>query len=176
MTILPIVIAGDPVLHNPTEPVTGPIPELAELIRDMYETMDAANGVGLAANQVGRSLRLFVYDCPDENGDFQRGCVINPVLETSEIPKGMPADDGTDDEGCLSIPGINAATERYLRVRATGQDRTGTPVTIEAEGLLARCIQHETDHLDGVLFLRRLTPELRKDAMAQIRTSEWFNK
>ena len=103
MTIRPIVIHGDPVLHEPTKEVTQPVEELAELIADMHETMDAAHGVGLAANQIGVPLRLFVYHCPD--GDqMRRGTVINPVLETSEIPKTMPADTGDDDEGCLSVP------------------------------------------------------------------------
>ena len=116
MTIRPIVIHGDPVLHNPTEPVTEAIdsPELQELIADMHETMDAAHGVGLAANQIGVNKRLFVYHCPDTDGPngtelpdggMRRGCVINPVLETSEIPETMPADDGSEDEGCLSVPG-----------------------------------------------------------------------
>src|SRR5690348_8381522 len=108
MAVLPIVVVGDPVLHTPTAPVTQTPEELAQLVADMYETMDVANGVGLAANQVGVSLRMFVYDCPDRGDDGKpvrrRGCVINPVLETSEIPEGMP-DPEDDDEGCLSVPG-----------------------------------------------------------------------
>ena len=111
MAVVPIRIVGDPVLHTPTAPVPvgadGSLPaELAELITDMYETMDAANGVGLAANQIGVSLRVFVYDCADERGRTtrRRGVVVNPVLETSEIPETMP-DPDNDDEGCLSVPG-----------------------------------------------------------------------
>ena len=97
MTIRPIVIHGDPVLHEPTKQVTQPVEELQELIADMHETMDAAHGVGLAANQIGVPLRLFVYHCPDGD-EMRRGTVINPVLETSEIPKTMPSDDGKDDD------------------------------------------------------------------------------
>ena len=140
MTILPIVVCGDPVLHNPTRPVDGDVSDLSELITDMYETMDAANGVGLAANQVGRDLRLFVYDCPDESGEFQRGCVINPVLETSEIPKSMPEDDGSDDEGCLSVPGESFPTGRADWARVTGQDENGNDITVEGYGFFLSLI------------------------------------
>ena len=153
MTIRPIVIHGDPVLHNPTEPVTEPIdsPELQELIADMYETMDVAHGVGLAANQVGINKRLFVYHCPDTDGPegsakqlgagesgMRKGCVINPVLETSEIPEGMPADDGSEDEGCLSVPGEGFPTGRADWARVTGKDEHGNDISIEGYGFFAR--------------------------------------
>src|SRR5690625_7669961 len=106
MTIRAIVIHGDPVLHNPTEPVTEPIdsPELQTLIADMYETMAAAHGVGLEANQVGIAKRLFVYDCPDDDGHMNKGCDTNPVLETSEIPETMPDDDDSDHQRRLIVP------------------------------------------------------------------------
>ena len=127
MAVRPIVILGDPVLHKPTAPVPigpdGSLPaDLPELITDMYETMDAANGVGLAANQVGVGLRLFVYDRADDRGEStrRRGVVINPVLETSDIPETMP-DPDNDDEGCLSVPGN--------RFRAAGPSGRGSPVS-----------------------------------------------
>lgn len=152
MTIRPIVIHGDPVLHTPTAPVTEPVADLQELIADMYETMDRAHGVGLAANQIGIGKRLFVYNCPDEDGTYHRGCVINPVLETSEIPKTMPRTDGEDDEGCLSVPGESFPTGRAEWARVTGIDEHGDPVSIEGTGFLARCFQHEVGHLDGLVY------------------------
>ena len=163
MALREIIILPDKQLRLVSKPIEKVTAEIRKLADDMFETMDSAGGVGLAANQVGVLQRVFVYDCDDRRGEL-----VNPEWE--------PIGDETelDDEGCLSIPGINAPVERYLRVRATGQDRTGTPVTIEAEGLLARCIQHETDHLDGVLFLKRMTPEARKAAMRELRATDWF--
>lgn len=152
MTVRPIVIHGDPVLHNPTQLVTEDVSELQELIADMYETMDVANGVGLAANQIGVSKRIFVYDCPDDEGVMHKGCFINPVLETSEIPETMPADDGSDEEGCLSVPGEGFPTGRAHWAKVTGLNEKGEEVSVEAEGFLARCFQHEVGHLDGFLY------------------------
>ncbi|MCX6480868.1 MAG: peptide deformylase, partial [Mycobacterium sp.] len=158
MAVRPIVILGDPVLHTPTTPVPvgadGALPDdLGPLITDMYETMDAANGVGLAANQIGVGLRLFVYDCADERGQagHRRGVVVNPVLETSEIPETMP-DPETDDEGCLSVPGESFPCGRAQWARVTGLDADGNPVELEGNGLFARMLQHETGHLDGFLY------------------------
>ena len=133
MAILPIRIVGDPVLHKATEPVTQSPAEIAELIADMYETMDAANGVGLAANQVGVSLRVFVYDCPgdDRSSERRRGVVVNPVLETSEIPQTMP-DPEEDFEGCLSVPGEQFPTGRADWAKVTGTDADGNPINIAA--------------------------------------------
>lgn len=172
MTIRPIVIHGDPVLHEPTKEVTQPVEELAELIADMHETMDAAHGVGLAANQIGVPLRLFVYHCPD--GDqMRRGTVINPVLETSEIPKTMPADDGEDDEGCLSVPGYSWPTGRAEWARVTGLDEHGNEIEVEGTGFFARCLQHETGHLDGYLYTDVLTGRYKKEAKRAIRDNGW---
>ncbi|MCP1388209.1 peptide deformylase [Corynebacterium sp. TA-R-1] len=172
MTIRPIVIYGDPVLHNPTEPVTQPVEELAELIADMHETMDAANGVGLAANQIGVPLRLFVYHCPD--GDvMRRGTVINPVLETSEIPKTMPRDDGEDDEGCLSVPGESFPTGRADWAKVTGLDENGEKIEIEGTGFFARCLQHEVGHLDGFVYTDVLTGRWKREAKRAIRDNGW---
>lgn len=173
MTVRPIVIHGDPVLHNPTEPVTEPVAELQELIADMYETMDRAHGVGLAANQIGVSKRLFVYNCPDEHGEYQRGCVINPVLETSEIPETMPRDDGEDDEGCLSVPGESFPTGRAEWAKVTGIDEHGEPVTVEGTGFFARCLQHEVGHLDGFVYTDTLIGRWKRQAKKTIKRNGW---
>lgn len=125
--------------------------------------MDHHGGVGLAANQVGVTKRVFVYDCESD-----RGHVINPTW----VPVGEETQSGP--EGCLSIPGIRGEVERVETVRLRGQTLDGELVDREVSGLLARCVQHETDHLDGVLFLKHLAPEDRKQAMADIRRSEWF--
>ncbi|MFD6895788.1 peptide deformylase [Rhodococcus sp. NPDC060086] len=176
MAILPIVITGDPVLHNPTEPVTETPAELAQLIADMYETMDAANGVGLAANQVGYAKRLFVYDCPDrdESGNVirRRGAVINPVLETSEIPESMP-DPEDDLEGCLSVPGENFPTGRADWAKVTGTDENGDPVEIEGQGFFARMLQHEVGHLDGFLYVDVLIGRNARAAKKTIKRAGW---
>jgi peptide deformylase len=176
MAILPIVIVGDPVLHNPTEPVTESPAELAELIADMFETMDAANGVGLAANQVGVGKRLFVYDCPDreESGKVarRRGVVVNPVLETSEIPETMP-DPDDDLEGCLSVPGENFPTGRADWAKVTGTDENGEPVEIEGHGFFARMLQHEVGHLDGFLYVDVLIGRNARAAKKTIKRAGW---
>ena len=136
VAVRPIRIVGDPVLHTPTRPVTVFDGALRELVADMYDTMDAADGVGLAANQIGVPLRLFVYDCPDEElRQRRRGVVVNPVLETSERPEGMP-DPDDDDEGCLSVPSEQFPTGRAEWARVTGTDADGAPVTVEGRGLL----------------------------------------
>lgn len=172
MTIRPIVIHGDPVLHEPTKEVTQPVEELQELIADMHETMDAAHGVGLAANQIGVPLRIFVYHCPDGE-TMRRGTVINPVLETSEIPKTMPADTGEDDEGCLSVPGYGWPTGRADWAKVTGLDENGNEIEIEGTGFFARCLQHETGHLDGFLYTDVLTGRYKKEAKRVIRDNGW---
>ncbi len=168
MTIRDIRMFGDPVLTTRAEEVTDFDDTLAALVSDMLETMDHAEGVGLASNQIGVARRVFVFDCTHVDNGL-RGHIVNPVWE--------PVGDGmqTGSEGCLSIPGISKDTERHNTVQVAGQDLHGNPISLVASGLMARCIQHETDHLDGVLFLRRLRPELRKEAMAEIRTSDWFN-
>ena len=172
MTIRPIVIHGDPVLHEPTKEVTQPVEELHELIADMHETMDAAHGVGLAANQIGVPLRIFVYHCPDGE-TMRRGTVINPVLETSEIPKTMPADNGDDDEGCLSVPGYSWPTGRADWAKVTGLDENGNEIEVEGTGFFARCLQHETGHLDGFLYTDVLTGRYKKEAKRVIRDNGW---
>ncbi|MFE3292065.1 peptide deformylase [Rhodococcus sp. NPDC059234] len=176
MAILPIRIVGDPVLHEPTKPVTQPVSEVAELVADMYDTMDAANGVGLAANQVGVALRLFVYDCPDYDGDGdgerRRGEVINPVLETSELPETMP-DPDDDEEGCLSVPGEQFPTGRADWARVTGIDVNGDPVDIQGNGFFARMLQHEVGHLDGFLYTDMLIGRNARAAKKTIKRAGW---
>ncbi|MEV0356548.1 peptide deformylase [Nocardia sp. NPDC050697] len=176
MAILPIVIVGDPVLHNPTEKVTEAPEELAPLIADMYETLDAANGVGLAANQVGVAKRLFVYDCPDRDADGgtvrRRGAVVNPILETSALPETMP-DPDDDDEGCLSVPGEQYPTGRADWARVTGTDEKGEPVELEGTGFFARMLQHEVGHLDGFLYVDVLIGRHARAAKKAIKRNGW---
>lgn len=168
MTVREVRLYGDPVLTTRAEEITEFGPSLERLAQDMLETMEAAGGVGLAANQLGVTKRIFVFDCSHYQHGL-RGAVINPVWEAV----GQDMQLGT--EGCLSIPGISQPTERFSTVRLRGFDPHGRPISMLASGLMARCIQHETDHLDGILFLQRLSDELRKDSMKTIRQSEWFN-
>lgn len=166
MAVLSLRYFGDPVLRTPAAEVAADFSSdtaLATLVADMLETMDHHGGVGLAANQVGVTKRVFVYDCESD-----RGHVINPTW----VPVGEETQSGP--EGCLSIPGIRGEVERAETVRLRGQTLDGELVDREVSGLLARCVQHETDHLNGVLFLKHLAPEDRKQAMADIRRSEWF--
>ncbi len=159
-------------LHTPTRLVTEFGGVLHALVEDMFDTMVAAQGVGLAANQIGVDLRLFVYDCPDEQGVRHRGAVANPVLETSERPETMP-DPDDDWEGCLSVPGESFPTGRAGWARVTGVDADGAPVTVEGTGLLARCLQHETDHLDGTLYLDRLVGRYAREAKKMLKAQGW---
>ena len=168
MSLRGIRIYGDPVLGSRAEEVSTFDRGLRILANDMLETMDEAGGVGLAANQVGILKRIFVYDCSHTQSGL-RGAIVNPVW----TPLGAQQQIGP--EGCLSIPGISAQTTRFNRVFVSGQDIEGRPLSMVASGLMARCIQHETDHLDGVLFLQRLDAVDRKDVMRAIRESEWFN-
>ena len=179
MAVRPIVILGDPVLHKPTSQVPigsdGSLPDdLGDLITDMFDTMDAANGVGLAANQIGVGLRGFVYDCADERGmaAHRRGGIVNPVLETSEIPETMP-DPETDDEGCLSVPGESFPCGRAQWAKVTGVDGEGNPVTAEGTGLFARMLQHETGHLDGHLYVDRLIGRHARAAKRAAKSHGW---
>jgi peptide deformylase len=180
MAVLPICIVGEPVLHRATEPVEldadgRPSAELVTLLDDMYQTMDAANGVGLAANQVGVGKRMFVYDCPggeSRTSSRLRGEVINPVLETSEIPETMP-DPDDNDEGCLSVPGETFPTGRADWAKVTGVDRNGDEVVIEGNGFFARMLQHETGHLDGFLYVDVLVGRNARAAKKAIKKQGW---
>lgn len=173
VAVRPIVIIGDPVLHTPTRPVETYDDELRALVADMFDTMSAAHGVGLAANQIGVGLRVFVYDCPDEESrTMRRGVVVNPVLTTSDKPEGMP-DPDEDDEGCLSVPGEQYPTGRADWAKVTGTDEFGEPVEVEGKGFFARCLQHETDHLDGLLYVDRLVGRNQRAAKKMLRKHGW---
>jgi peptide deformylase len=156
-----IRLFGDPVLRTAAEPVQDFDKELRTLVKDLTDTMLEAPGAGLAAPQIGVGLRVFTYYVDDALGHL-----INPTLDLSD-------DTVSDDEGCLSLPGLAFPTERAFRAVAKGYDMHGEPVTLEGTDLLARCVQHETDHLDGILFIDRLDPEQRKLAMKAIREAEW---
>jgi peptide deformylase len=172
VTIHPIRIAGDPVLHHPTREVANFDEALRTLTDDMFETMYAAQGVGLAANQIGVDLRVFVYDCPDDEGNMHKGLVVNPKLETSEIPETMP-DPDDDWEGCLSAPGEAYPTGRASWAKVTGVDLDGNPIEVEGTGYFARCLQHETDHLDGYIYLDRLIGRNARAAKKMLKANKW---
>jgi peptide deformylase len=172
MATFPIRVVGDPVLHQPTRRVERFDDELRDLVADMFETLAAAHGVGLAANQIGVDLRVFVYDCPDDEQVRHRGVVVNPALETSEIPETMP-DPDDDWEGCLSVPGEMFPTGRATWAKVTGSDVDGEPVEVEGTGFFARCLQHETDHLDGLLYLDRLTGRYARAAKKTVKRNGW---
>ena len=162
MTVLDIRLFGDPVLRAVAAPVTTFDKELRRLVADLTDTMHDAGGAGLAAPQLGVSLRVFTYDVDDVTGHL-----INPVLG----PFSEEMMDG--EEGCLSMPGLSFELKRPERVVAVGQNEFGDPVTIEGSGILSRCLQHETDHLDGVLFFDRLDRATKKAAMKAVREAEW---
>jgi peptide deformylase len=162
MAVQPIRLFGDPVLRTAAEPVADFDAELRRLVKDLTETMLDENGVGLAAPQLGVGLRVFTYDVDDVIGH-----IVNPVLE-------FPDDEEQDGpEGCLSIPGLYFDTKRRMNVVAKGVNEYGDPVQLVGSELMARCVQHETDHLDGILFVDRLDPETKKAAMRAIREAEW---
>ncbi|WP_344552456.1 peptide deformylase [Pseudokineococcus marinus] len=156
-----MVLDGDPVLHRPCAPVTAFDADLAQLEADMVVSMHAADGVGLAANQIGVDARVFVMDCPDAAGERVVATVVNPVLR---LP-GVFARRATDDEGCLSVPGEVAAVERVTSAVVTGVDVRGEPVRVSASGLAAVCLQHEVDHLDGLLYVDRLDADERAEVL-----------
>jgi peptide deformylase len=172
VAVRPIRIVGDPVLSTPTRRVEEVDDDLRALVADMFDTMAAAHGVGLAANQVGVDLRVFVYDCPDEQGKRARGVVVNPVLEISARPETMP-DPDDDEEGCLSVPGEQFPTGRADRARVTGTDLDGAAIVVEGTGFLARCLQHETDHLDGLLYLDRLVGRNQRAGRRAVKRNGW---
>jgi len=164
VSVKPIRLFGDPVLRTPAEPVRDFDAELRKLVSDLTDTMQDAPGLGLAAPQIGVGLRVFTYFVDD-----QLGHLINPSLVLSP-------EEETDDEGCLSFPGLQYPTRRAHGVVAMGFDMYGEPVTLEGTGQLARCVQHETDHLDGILFIDRLDSAQRKLAMKEIRAAEWWGE
>jgi len=156
---------GEEVLHKPCRDVTEFGPDLAALIADMFLTMYIAEGAGLAANQVGVDLRLFVYDCPDDDGVRHVGHIVNPVLDALD-PAGRRLLD--ESEGCLSVPGAVMDVPRPDRAVVRGLDKEGEPLVIEGTGYFARCLAHETDHVNGQVYLDRLSKRERKDALRQV--------
>jgi len=161
VAIQPIRLFGDPVLRTPAQPVTDFDKELRQLVKDLEETMMDAPGAGLAAPQIGVGLRVFTYYV-----DGVLGHLVNPSLDLSD-------EEQEGEEGCLSFPGLAYDCRRAYGVVAKGFDMHGEPVVIEGTELLARAIQHETDHLDGVLFIDRLDKAQRKLALKAIREAEW---
>jgi peptide deformylase len=163
--VRPITRWGEAVMHRPARPVTTFDETLRSLAADMVATMYAAEGVGLAACQIGVDLAIFVFDCPDDAGNTHVGVVCNPVLTLPE-GRGRRLDDG--DEGCLSYPGAFVACARPDVATVSGQDLHGDPVEFSGDGLLARCLQHETDHTNGTVFGDRLSTRLRKKLRKQM--------
>ncbi|MDQ6935394.1 MAG: peptide deformylase [Actinomycetota bacterium] len=162
MSIRPIRLFGDPLLRTPAVPVTDFDKELRTLVTDLTDSMLEAPGAGLAAPQIGVGLRVFTWHVEGELGHL-----VNPSLWLSSEEQVGP-------EGCLSLPGLTVDCIRASSVVASGFDIYGEPVTIQGSEMLARAIQHETDHLDGILFIDRLDREARKAAMRTIRESDWF--
>lgn len=150
---------GDPVLHTPCRLVERFDDPLVELVADLVATMRAAEGVGLAANQIGVDLQVFVFDCADADGAWHRGVVCNPVLI---VPEGKDRALEDTDEGCLSLPGAFVPCARPDTATVTGLDQHGQPVEHAGDGVLARCLQHETDHVHGIVFGDRISTRTRK--------------
>jgi len=164
VSVQPIRLFGDPILRTPADPVRDFDKELRTLVKDLTETMLDAPGVGLAAPQIGVGLRVFTYAVDEEVGHL-----VNPTLDLSD-------EEQFGDEGCLSVPELAFPTVRAYGVVAKGWNMYGDPVTVEGTELLARCVQHETDHLDGILFIDRLDPQARKAALKAIREADWFGE
>jgi len=169
--VRPIVIYGEDVLHLEAHPVTEFNDELRQLVMDMFETMDAAPGVGLAAPQVGVPLRVFVYDYPTDDGEPRRGVAVNPELLISPIDVRDP--DATDEEGCLSFPGERYPLLRAERALLRAVDAEGMPFEFECDGWFARIMQHEFDHLNGILYVDRLDDPFDRAAEKVLKRNGW---
>ncbi|MFI6644073.1 peptide deformylase [Streptomyces sp. NPDC050504] len=165
--VRPLTLLGDPTLHTPCGTVTDFGPFLTGLVEDMFATMYAAQGVGLAANQVGVGLRVFVYDCPDDEDVRHVGHVVNPrLVETDDLVLRGP-------EGCLSLPGLETGVPRFDRAVVEGVRLDGTPVRVEGTGFFARCLQHECDHLEGTVYPDRVTGWRRARVLRAARRAGW---
>ena len=165
MTARPIRLFGDPILRSPTDPVDPSNERTAQLVEDLLDTVRQPGRVGVAANQIGVGLRAFSY-----NVDGEVGYILNPVVDSVEGER------EAIDEGCLSVPGVSFPRKRYPRATVSGVLLDGTAVTLSGEGLLAQALQHECDHLDGHLYIEGLEPEVKREAMAAIRSSDWFQQ
>jgi peptide deformylase len=163
--VRPIIRWGEPVMHRMQEPVTEFDDELRALVADLAATMYAADGVGLAACQIGVDRQVFVFDCPDDEGRQPAGVVCNP---TAYLPEGRARRIDTGDEGCLSYPGAFVSCARPDVAEVRGQGLDGTPVSFRGTGLLARCLQHETDHCRGTVFGDRLNKRTFKKLRKQM--------
>ncbi|MET9257578.1 peptide deformylase [Streptomyces sp. NPDC003717] len=165
--VRPLRLLGDPVLHARCAEVTDFGPELAALVEDLFASMYAAHGVGLAANQIGEPVRVFVYDCPDDEDVRHLGHVVNPRLVSAGgvVVRGP--------EGCLSLPGLEAGTERHDEAVVEGLTAAGEPVTVRGTGFFARCLQHECDHLAGGVYPDRLGGWRRRRVLRQAAKASW---
>jgi peptide deformylase len=161
-----IRVVGDPVLHTPTREVTDFDNALGKLVDDMFASLALAGGVGLAAPQIGVDLAVFVYDCPNDKGVHQVGHVINPVLTVS-------GEQVIADEGCLSVPGPYHELARAAQATVRGVDRTGAPIEVSGTGFFARCLQHETEHLRGLLYIDHLPRNRRRRVLREMAPHEW---
>ncbi|MEU1011658.1 peptide deformylase [Streptomyces sp. NPDC088810] len=165
--VRPLTLLGDAALREPCRDVTDFGPGLAALVEDLFATMYAAQGVGLAANQIGVGLRVFVYDCPDDEDVRHLGHVVNPrLVEADGVVIRGP-------EGCLSLPGLEAGTERYDHAVVEGLTMTGDPVTVHGTGFFARCLQHECDHLEGRVYADHLTGWRKRQLMRKVSRASW---
>jgi peptide deformylase len=164
MTVRPVRLFGDPVLRSRCDDITPGDPKAASLVTDLIEGVSLPGRAGLAANQIGIGLRAFSY-----NIDGEIGYVINPELVVVDGELELV------DEGCLSVPGFFFPRLRYPRAVVKGIDLDGNPVRIEGTGVLAQALQHETDHLDGHLYIEGLEPEVKREAMRQIRAASWWS-
>ena len=162
MAIRPVRLFGDPVLRTAADPVTDFDKQLRVLVKDLQETLDDAQGAGLAAPQIGVGLRVFAYHV-----DGQRGYLVNPGLSFPD------EEEQEGEEGCLSFPGVYFDVKRRLNTIARGYTDRGDPVQVVGSRMTARCLQHETDHLDGVLFIDRMDSDTRRQAMKAIRAANW---
>lgn len=172
MAVRPIVIVGEPVLHRRAEPVDVIDDEIRELVADMFETMDKANGVGLAAPQIGVGLRIYTWQMENNDGVPPRGVIINPYVSASKPAVGEP-DPAEESEGCLSVPGESFPLRRGLQASVTGLDLDGNDLSFEATGWFARCMQHEYDHLNGFLYIDRLNDRWGKKARKTVKRNGW---
>ena len=163
MTVRTIRLFGDPVLRSPADPVVVGDPRLDSLVADLLDTVREPGRAGVAAPQIGVDLRAFSY-----NVDGEVGYVLNPVVVEASGERGLV------DEGCLSVPGFWFPTPRWSYARVEGVDLAGERVVLEGTGLMAQALQHETDHLAGTLYVMTLEPETKRDAMRQIRASDWW--
>ncbi|HVX42590.1 MAG TPA: peptide deformylase [Mycobacteriales bacterium] len=166
-TTRPIRYLGDPILRTPTDPVRRFDEELERLIDDMFASMYEAEGVGLAANQIGVGLSVFVYDCNDDDDVWHAGHVVNPTLIVADGERRI------DPEGCLSLPGLNYETARADHAIVEGFDKKGEPIRVEGTGYFGRCLQHETDHLIGKVYVDKLSGDTKREAMRDVAAADW---